>query len=91
MITEHLPTQAEEVIKEFLNLPSESFDDAIIPARRTNGRLISSNVAVKCPMIPPVVMVLFLKKQLMNKLCSFFFVPFESQVSLKTFHFLIPR
>ena len=62
MITEHLPNQAEEVIKEFLNLPSESPDEAIIPARRTNGHLISSNVAVNCPMISPVAMVFFLKK-----------------------------
>ena len=77
IITEHLPTDAEEVINEFLNIQSELPAEIIILPKPSNGHAISDNVASKRPMPPPVDMVSIVK--LLNKYCSNF--AFELWVS----------
>ena len=57
IITEHLPTEAEEVKNEFLNIQSESTAEVIIPQKPSNGHASSDNVASKRPLPSPVDMV----------------------------------
>ena len=79
IITEHLPTEAEEVINEFLNNQSELPSEIIIPPKPSNGHPSSDNIANKRPMPPPVDMVSIVK--LLNTYCSNF--AFQLRV---TFH-----
>ena len=70
IITEHLPTEAEEVIHEFLNIQSELSAEIIIPPKQSNGHASFDNVASKRPMPPPVDIVSVVK--LLNIYCSNF-------------------
>ena len=70
IITEHLPTEAEEVKNEYLNIQSELPAEIIIPPKPPNGHASSDNVAIKRPMPPPVDMVSMVK--LLNRYCSNF-------------------
>ena len=83
IITEHLPTEAEEVINEFLNIQSESTAEVIIPPKSSNAS--SDNVASKRPMPPAVDMVSILK--LLNKYCLNF--AFQLRVTFPGIQFTI--
>ena len=67
IITEHLPTEAEEVINEFLNIQRESTAEIISPPKPSNRHASSDNVASKRPLPAPFCMVSILK--LLNRYC----------------------
>ena len=70
IITEHLPTEAEEVINEFLNFQSELPAEIIILPKHSNGYASSDNEASNCPMPPPVDIVSVVK--FLKRYCSNF-------------------
>ena len=67
ILTQHLPTEAEEAINEFLNIQSESTAEFISPPKPSNGHASSDNVASKRQLPPPFNMVSILKR--LNRYC----------------------